>query len=139
MSKVSTNDAGNGGRGELLAERYLARERGFRIEERNWRNPADRREEVDLIAWDGACLVFIEVKTRREGARVPGFYAVDSRKKRALQRACRAYLAIRRPRTYRLDIVEVSCGAGAPALRHFENVGMFPSGFAFPGLGISLG
>jgi putative endonuclease len=137
---VSTNDAGNGARGELLAERFLARERGFKFVERNWRNPADRREEIDLIAWDGACLVFIEVKARRDGARVPGFYAVDSRKKRALQRACRAYLALRRPppRTYRLDVVEVSCGSGAPGLRHFENVGMLPARFAFPGIGISL-
>lgn len=47
--------------GERLAGEYLS-EQGYVIVERNYRC---RYGEIDLIAYDGAELVFIEVKTRR--------------------------------------------------------------------------
>lgn len=50
-----------GRRGERLAARHL-RARGFRLLARNARTA---RGEIDLIAFDGATLVFVEVKTRR--------------------------------------------------------------------------
>lgn len=46
--------------GEALVEKYLS-ERGCRIVEREWRC---RFGEIDLIAWDGDTLCFVEVKTR---------------------------------------------------------------------------
>lgn len=115
--------------GERLAAEFLRRERGFRVVARNWRSPRDRRAELDLVCRDGDVLVFVEVKTRAAGALVPGIYAVDARKKRALRRACESYLrslAVR-PRTYRLDVVEVALPAdGEPAVLHFENISLFP-------------
>lgn len=53
-----------GQRGEDVAARYLRR-RGMRIIVRGFRT---QRGEIDLIARDGDVLVFVEVKTRRQGS-----------------------------------------------------------------------
>ena len=121
---------GSGAEGERRAAEWLRRERGFQIVAANWRSPADRRDELDLIARDGEALVFIEVKTRAAGALVPGYHAVDARKKRVLARAAKAYLAglaeSEKPLTVRCDVVEVTFPAsGEPEILHFENVGLF--------------
>lgn len=142
--------ASTGERGEQLAATWLAREKGFVVLTRNWRSPRDRREEIDLVCQDGETLVFVEVKARTDTALVPGFFAVDARKKRVLRRAIRAYLAQFRakPRTFRFDIVEVSSpskeASGRPeentsqpctiaangcSIRHFENVPLFSKHF----------
>lgn len=126
--------AGAGARGEQLAAEWLRRERGFRVVERNWRSPRDRRDEIDLVCRDAEVLVFIEVKARTAGALVPGFHAVDERKRRVLRRAIKVYLAglRERPPTFRFDVVEVSFGAepaGESAVLHFENVALFPKHF----------
>jgi putative endonuclease len=118
-----------GGAGERAAAEWLRRERRFQIVARNWRNPRDRREEIDLVARDGDILVFVEVKTRAPDAFVPGVHAVDRRKRRVLSRAIRAYLAGLpvKPVTFRLDVVEVEATAGdaAVTVRHFENIPLF--------------
>ncbi|HWA88223.1 MAG TPA: YraN family protein [Opitutus sp.] len=118
-----------GARGEAWAAAWLRRERGFTIVARNWRSPRDRRDELDLVCRDGGVLVFVEVKARAADALVPGFFAVNQRKKRVLRRAIDAYLAqlARVPRTFRLDVVEVAfkAGAGEPEVLHFENVKLF--------------
>jgi putative endonuclease len=123
-----------GEKGERLAAAWLERNRGFTIVARNWRNPRDRRDEVDLVGRDGEALVFVEVKTRASDALVPGYHAVDARKKTVLRRAAMAYLARLRekPRTIRFDIVEVALpagGTGDPEVRHFENIPLFPRNF----------
>ena len=120
--------------GERLAADFLRRERGLVIVARNWRSPRDRRAELDLVCRDADVLVFVEVKARTPGALVPGYYAVNRRKQRALLRACEAYLAqlTTRPRTFRFDVVEVALPAAAapagpaPEILHFENVPVFP-------------
>ncbi len=124
-----------GQRGERAAARWLAREKGFRVIARNWRNPQDRREEIDLVCTDGDVLVFVEVKARAAGALVPGYHAVDERKKRVLRRAIEAYLAglTSKPTTFRLDVVEVaidgSAGVAEGEILHFENVPLFSKHF----------
>lgn len=132
-NSTATEDAG--GYGEQQAAEWLRRERQFTIVARNWRNPRDRREEIDLVARDGEVLVFIEVKARGAGALVSGYHAVDRRKKRVLRRAIAAYLRklAEKPHTFRFDIVEVTLPGGAeakgapigPEVRHFENVPLF--------------
>lgn len=107
----------------------LLRRKGYAILRRNWRHG---RDEIDLVCRDGEALVFVEVKTRAAHAQVAGYHAVDRRKKRALLRACRAYVAqlAERPRTVRFDIVEVEHREGVvSAVRHFENVPLFPKGY----------
>lgn len=127
-----------GRRGERRAARYL-RENGYRIVARNWRNPRDRRDEIDLVCWKHETLIFVEVKTRSPTALVTGVDTLDPRKRRVLRRAVRAYLrqlAPRdRPRTFRLDVVAlVSASAehlGRPTLQHFENIPLFSRGFTY--------
>ncbi len=125
------SEAGDtGARGERRAEAFLRHERGYAIVARNWRNPRDRREELDLVCRDGEVLVFVEVKARDAAALVPGYFAVDRRKKAVLRRAGAAYLRSLPvpPRTYRLDIVEVAFPAdgGDPVVNHFANIPLFP-------------
>jgi putative endonuclease len=56
-----------GKRGEELAAEHLER-LGFKILDRNHRT---RFGELDLVAYDGETLVFVEVKTRRVSSRDP--------------------------------------------------------------------
>lgn len=116
---------GVGALGERAAAAYLRREKGFAVVQRNWRHG---RDEIDLVCRDGEILVFVEVKTRAAHALVGGRAAVNRRKRRALSRACRAYLAQleTKPRTFRFDIVEVEHREGVvTAVRHFANVRLF--------------
>ena len=133
-SRRSDRDAG--GRGERLAADWLRRERRFVIVARNWRSPRDRRDEIDLVCRDGDVLVFVEVKARAAGALVPGYHAIDERKRRVLRRAAESYLARlpAKPRTFRFDVVEVTFPAGdplaaLPEILHFENVPLFAKHF----------
>lgn len=127
VRSFGSDDAG--AKGERLAAEWLRRERGFTLVARNWRNPRDLREELDLVCRDGDVLVFVEVKARSAGSLVPGYFAVDRRKKRVLRRSIDAYLRQlpRIPRTFRLDVVEVTINAppAGPEVRHFENIPLF--------------
>jgi putative endonuclease len=58
---VHSPKRGLGNLGEALAARMLAG-KGYRVITRNWRCPMG---ELDVIAQDGDCLVFVEVRTRR--------------------------------------------------------------------------
>ena len=49
-----------GQQGEQMAAQFLQRQ-GYRIAQQNYRC---REGEIDIIAWDGPTLVFVEVKTK---------------------------------------------------------------------------
>ena len=76
---------------EAIAERYL-KQSGYHIVARNYRT---RYGEVDLIAYDGPTLVFVEVKARRSRRFGMPHDAVDRRKQRQLTRVAMAFLAQR--------------------------------------------
>jgi putative endonuclease len=78
-----------GRRGEDLAHRYL-QSLGFRVVGRNWR--ARSGPEIDVIAWDGPALVFIEVKSRRSDEFGSPDRAIDGEKKEQIIRAAREYV-----------------------------------------------
>ncbi len=114
---------------EDLVARRLARA-GWRIVERNARSPGG---EIDLIALDGATLVFVEVKGARS-SRIHGpvspAHAVGPRKRARLRRLALGWLAARRegPRPplgvagYRFDVVGVSFdAAGGADLDHIRD------------------
>lgn len=110
--------------GENAAAKFLANE-GMKIIARNYRSG---HGEIDIVARDADCLVFVEVKTRSENAVVDGYYAAVSKKKLAVLRKCaRAYMAHmpNKPNSWRFDAVEVRHGGdGKPvSVRHFQNVG----------------
>ena len=82
--------AGNPGRrGEDMAHRYL-RSRGCTVVARNYR-PRSGPGEIDLIAWHGERLAFVEVKTRTSAEFGTPDRAVDREKRIALERAARDY------------------------------------------------
>lgn len=114
-------NARTGEAGESAAAAHLAGI-GLKVLARNWRNPDDTREELDLVCMDGDVLVFVEVKSRKSGALVGGYQAVNKRKKEVLLRVCRAYLGRLRPpaRHYRFDIVEVAHSALPAAVQRAE-------------------
>ncbi len=120
--------------GELGEERaavFLRRRKGFKIVCRNW---WCGEGEIDIVAWDGPVLVFVEVRSRRAGALVPGYHTLTRRKKNALRGACRAYLRQLRvkPRHFRLDIVEIRMrGPGDFSVNHYPNKPLFSKNSRF--------
>ena len=78
-----------GRRGERAAFFYLRRA-GYRVVARGWRSsrtPGD----IDLIAWDGDTVCFIEVKTRTTRDVATAESAVDEHKRHTLRRLARQY------------------------------------------------
>jgi len=113
-----------GAAGESAAAKYLSQKRGMKILARNWRAGKD---ELDIVARDGECVVFVEVKTRSETAQVDGYYSAISKKKAAAVRNCsRAYLArmAQKPNNWRFDIIEVrrSREGRILSVSHHENI-----------------
>jgi putative endonuclease len=95
--------------GERAAEAFLAR-RGYRIVARKWRC---LRGEIDLVAYDGSELVFVEVRTRRGG--LPPAESIDLVKRRRLAALAAHYLeaaggASEQP--WRIDVVAITIGPG---------------------------
>jgi putative endonuclease len=82
-------DLASGRRAEDLTHRYV-RARGMTVVARNYRPPSGGGE-IDLIAWEGDRLVFIEVKSRATGDFGPPEQAVDREKQRLVERAARDY------------------------------------------------
>jgi putative endonuclease len=78
-----------GRRGELAAYFYL-RHLGYIIVARGWRS-SRLRGDIDLIAWDGGTLCFIEVKTRTTRDVATAEAAVDEDKRRTLRRLAGNY------------------------------------------------
>ena len=106
---------GLGRRGEELALKYLERA-GYRIVAANFSIPIGRNTrnvtvnaEIDLIAYDGPTLCFIEVKTRASDEFAAPQVNVDRRKQRQVARAARGYRRMMGliNASYRYDIVTV--------------------------------
>jgi putative endonuclease len=99
-----------GERGEFEALFFLRRQ-GFQVVERRWRT-SELNGDLDLIAWEGDKICFVEVKTRRRRDMTPAASAVDSGKQRMLRRMADAYgrtlPAVQRYNTpFRFDVVSV--------------------------------
>jgi putative endonuclease len=79
-----------GRRGELAAFFYLRRQ-GYIVVARGWRS-GRLRGDLDLIAWEGDTICFIEVKTRTTRDVATAEAAVDEDKRRTLRRLARSYM-----------------------------------------------
>jgi putative endonuclease len=77
-----------GAQGEEIAVSYL-KSRGYRILERNYRI---RLGEIDIIAEQGADLVFIEVKTRSDTLFGSPFESLTFAKQRQLSKVALEYI-----------------------------------------------
>jgi putative endonuclease len=93
-----------GRRSEILAIDYL-RSLGYRIVTSGYRTKVG---EVDVIAWEGNILVFVEVKARQNIE--PPEDAVGFRKQQRVIRAAQAYVAKHHLQDvqYRFDILAVT-------------------------------
>jgi putative endonuclease len=107
--------------GEKVAADFL-RAHGCRILARNFRGP--RKGEVDIIAREGRLLLFVEVKTRRNDARIRGFDAVDRDKRQLIERGANEWLRRlgSRQLPWRFDVIEISIENGKiPAVNHIRD------------------
>jgi putative endonuclease len=97
-----------GRRSEIDGAGYL-RSLGFRVIASGYRT---KLGEIDLIAWDGDVLVFIEVKALHSAA--PPEDAVGYRKQQRVMRAARSYLSRHRLQEapHRFDILAVNVRPG---------------------------
>jgi putative endonuclease len=120
-----TSDARHrlGATGERIAAEHLIR-RGYTILERNYRT---RWGELDIVAFDGRTLAFVEVKTRRVGYRLgTPFEAIHSRKRLQVRRMSSSWLVERTERPVapeiRCDAIGVTVDAAGRliALEHLE-------------------
>ena len=84
-----------GSRGEELAVEHFER-LGFEVLARNHRT---RFGELDLVAFDGETLVFVEVKTRVSGGREP-WESLHERKRSQVRRMAIAWLTEANDRPY---------------------------------------
>ena len=76
--------------GENAVFFYLLR-KGYTIAARRW-SSGDVPGDVDLIAWHGPVLCFVEVKTRTARDMTPAETAVDEHKRNVLRRLARRYV-----------------------------------------------
>ena len=104
-----------GRRGEGLAIEHLERA-GYRIVAANFSLPIGRNArdvlvnaEIDVVAYDGPTLCFIEVKTRASDEFAAPQANVDLRKRRQIARAARGYRRMLglTGASYRYDVVTV--------------------------------
>lgn len=119
--RVWEPDQASGRRGEDIAHRFLQRA-GMIVVARNHRTPTGSGE-VDLIAWDGGTLVFVEVKSRSSDAFGPPDRAIDEMKRHALAKAALDYARRADIETskIRFDVVNIVF-ACPPAVTHRRNV-----------------
>jgi putative endonuclease len=85
---AATERARAGAAAEALAARYLEQQ-GLTIVTRNFRT---RRGEIDLVARDGATLVFVEVRLRRGASHGGAAESITAAKRTRLLAAARYYL-----------------------------------------------
>ena len=103
---------------------FFLRRKGYVIVARRWAS-GDRPGDVDLIAWQGPMLCFIEVKTRTAHDMTPAETAVDRHKRYTLRGLATQYLkqlpGAERP-PVRFDVMSVYLVPGEKRqIAHFES------------------
>jgi putative endonuclease len=108
--------------GETQAVRYLEAQ-GCRIEARNWRCQAG---EVDVVALDGTCLAFVEVRTRRGDAFGRAEDSITPRKLARMVAVAEAYVYEHGWQgDWRLDVLAIEAGSGdAAAIEWYRSVSL---------------
>ena len=125
-----------GRRGENLAAEHLERA-GYRLVASNFMLPVGRslrsalvHAEIDIIAYEGATLCFVEVKTRASDWFAAPEANVDLRKQRQIARAARVYRRMfgLTGTPYRYDVVsvvwpsaDINNGVSTPRLQLLRN------------------
>lgn len=107
--------------GEDIATQYL-QNKGYKILERNYKKPWG---EIDIIAKKGQDLVFVEVKTLSSGEHFLPEEEITFRKKKALRRTAKLYLAENKypaDQNWRIDVIGIEMrDENRCCLRHTKN------------------
>jgi putative endonuclease len=100
-----------GNYGETVATAWLRANRS-KVLARNFKGP--RRGEVDIVAREGKVLLFVEVKTRREGTAIRPLDAVNREKQKLIERGANEWLRRLGTRAlpWRFDVIEVYVADG---------------------------
>jgi putative endonuclease len=101
-----------GQHGEQMAVQFLQRQ-GYRIQQQNYRC---RGGEVDIIAWDGPTLVFIEVKTKGQTAFGAPQAMVHGQKQKKIVHVAMVYVQQHKMQevNIRFDVVAITLLPGVP-------------------------
>ncbi|NLO97361.1 MAG: YraN family protein [Peptococcaceae bacterium] len=108
--------------GENLAVEYLQRE-GLKVIVRNYRCP---KGEMDIIAWDGDCLVFVEVRSRTSSYRGTAEESVVFSKLKRLKAIAIYYLMEQNIKPWpilRFDMVAINFSDQEPQINWLRNIG----------------
>lgn len=110
-----------GTRSERAAARHL-KKLGYRVLERNFRCPLG---ELDLVALDGDCIVFVEVRSTEHADTLRPAASVDVPKQRRLTKLALIYLKQKRLLNHaaRFDVLAISWPAEQrePTMAHYPN------------------
>jgi len=100
-----------GAAGEVIAARFL-RDKGYDV----WTcNQHSRFGEIDIIASDGAYIIFVEVKTRSEDALYAPREAVTRNKQRKIIKTAMLYIQMNKIDLQpRFDVIEIITEIGKP-------------------------
>jgi putative endonuclease len=108
--------------GEQLAIRFLS-ERGYRILEKNQRFSF---KELDIVAYDGAVLVFVEVKTRTSSRLGSAIDMIGKNKLRNMKYAAMGYLQRVRPKygNLRFDAIAIDVDrlTKTVKIKHYKDI-----------------
>ena len=106
--------------GEDRAADFLAR-LGYLVVERNWRGSSG---EIDIIAKDGNCIVFAEVKTRTRLGYGHPFEAITPVKVRRMRALAAQWCQARKQSIteVRLDAISVLINRGRVTIEHLKQV-----------------
>lgn len=112
--------------GEHYARQFLEG-RGYSILESNFRS---QYGEIDLVAQEGECLVFVEVKSRRTGAFGRPEESVTEAKQQKLVQAALEYLQEKEleESDWRIDVVGIEAGGPRPRVRLVRNAVVWRDG-----------
>ena len=95
-----------GNKAETVAANYMSAA-GFKILDRNWKLP--KLCEIDIVAIKAGFVYFVEVKYRSNSRQGNGLDYITTDKLRRMQRAARAWVAMRGAAAgIRLSAIEVS-------------------------------
>jgi putative endonuclease len=105
MKRHSSDKKKTGDIGEALAAEYL-RKQGYKIHETKYRR---REGEIDIVAQDKDCLVFVEVRTRTGSDFGSPEESITAAKKEKLTSMALYYLLTHSelPSLWRIDVVAV--------------------------------
>ena len=113
-----------GKRGEEIAVAYL-REKGYVILERDWHS---NHRDIDIIAQDNNCTVFVEVKARQNRMFAEPESAVNYHKLKNLRLAINHYIKYRQINNpWRFDVITVvgDLSCQAPEIQHIQDFQLF--------------